>query len=90
LLLLSLFYLIIDVWKYRRWSFFFTVIGMNSITIYIGANIIDFTHVSQFFTGGLSSISGEAWGNVILWVGYLAAEWLFLLFLYRKKIFLRV
>ncbi|MFA6126702.1 MAG: DUF5009 domain-containing protein [Bacteroidales bacterium] len=90
LLLLSLFYLIIDIWHAKRWSFFFTVIGMNSITIYIGANIIDFGHVSKFFTGGLSRISGEDWGNVIFWIGFLAAEWVFLLFLYRRKIFLRV
>ena len=90
LLLLSLFYLIIDIWKYRNWSFFFAVIGMNSITIYLGARIIDFGKVSKFFLGGLSRISGEAWGDVIFWIGFFAAEWLLLLFLYRRKIFLRV
>jgi predicted acyltransferase len=90
LLLLSLFYLIIDVWKYRRWTFFFTVIGMNSITIYLGSAIIDFGHISKFFTEGISRLSGEAWGEVFFMIGLLAAEWLFLLFLYRKKIFLRV
>ncbi|OFY52315.1 MAG: hypothetical protein A2X22_11975 [Bacteroidetes bacterium GWF2_49_14] len=90
LLLLSLFYLIIDIWKYHRWSFFFTVIGMNSITIYLGSRFIDFGHISKFFLGGLSRITGESWGNVIFWVGFLAAEWLLLLFLYRRKIFLRV
>jgi predicted acyltransferase len=90
LLLLSLFYLVIDVWKFRRWSFFFTVIGMNSITIYLGAQIIDFGHIGKFFLGGLQRLSGEDWGNVIMWIGFLAAEWVFLLLLYRKKIFLRV
>lgn len=90
LLLLSLFYLIIDIWRFQRWSFFFTVIGMNSITIYIGAQIIDFGNISKYFFGGLSRISGEHWGEVIFWIGYLAAEWALLLFLYRKKIFLRV
>ncbi len=90
LLLLSLFYMVIDIWQFKRWSFFFTVIGMNSITIYIGANIIDFSHISKFFTGGLTNISGAHWGEVIFWIGFLAAEWLFLLFLYRRKIFLRV
>jgi predicted acyltransferase len=90
LLLLSLFYLVIDIWKYRKWTFFFTVIGMNSITIYLGTAIIDFGHISKFFTGGISRLSGELWGEVFFMVGLLAAEWLFLLFLYRKKIFLRV
>jgi predicted acyltransferase len=90
LLLLSFFYLIVDIWQYRRWSFFFRVIGMNSITIYIGARIIDFGHVSKFFFGGLSRISGEDWGQVIFWIGFLAAEWVFLWWLYKRKIFLRV
>jgi predicted acyltransferase len=90
LLLLSLFYLVIDIWKFHRWSFFFTVIGMNSITIYIGSHIIDFGKISKFFLGGLVNISGADWGNVIFWIGFLAAEWGFLLFLYRRKIFLRV
>ena len=90
LLLFSLFYLIIDVWKFRRWTFFFTVIGMNSITIYLGSAIIDFGHISKFFTGGLSRLAGVDWGSVIFWIGIIAVEWLLLLFLYRRKIFLRV
>ena len=89
-ILLALFYLIIDVWKVHKWAFFFQVIGMNSITIYLGARIIDFGHISKFFLGGLSRISGEQWGLVIFWIGLIVAEWLFLLFLYRKRIFLRV
>jgi len=88
-LLLALFYLIIDVWRFRKWAFFFQVIGLNSITIYIGAYIIDFGHISKYFLGGLSRITGD-WGNVIFWIGVITAEWLFLLYLYRKKIFLRV
>jgi predicted acyltransferase len=89
-LLLALFYLIIDVWHFRKWSFFFSVIGMNSITIYLGTRMIDFGYTSKFFLGGLANLCGEAWGEVIIWIGILALEWLFLLFLYRKKIFLRV
>lgn len=88
-LLLAFFYLIIDVWKFRRWAFFFQVIGLNSITIYLGSVMIDFAHTSKFFLGGLSRISGD-WGSVIFWIGVLAVKWLFLLYLYRRKIFLRV
>lgn len=90
LLLLSLFYFIIDIRGFRRWTFFFTVIGMNSITIYLGSAIVDFGHISKFFTGGLTHLAGEAWGEVFFMLGFLAAEWLVLLFLYRRKIFLRV
>ncbi|MFO7616676.1 MAG: DUF5009 domain-containing protein [Bacteroidales bacterium] len=89
-LLLALFYLIIDVWKWRRWAFFFSVIGVNSITIYLGVRIINFHQISEFFLGGLSRIAGPEWGSVILWTGVIAVEWLLLLFLFRKKVFLRV
>ena len=90
LLLLSLFYLVIDILKFRRWAFFFTVIGMNSITIYLSSAVIDFGHISKFFTGGLTHISGELWGEVFFMIGFIAAEWIMLLYLYRRKIFLRV
>jgi predicted acyltransferase len=34
-LMLALFYLIIDVWQFRTWSFPFIVVGMNSIAMYV-------------------------------------------------------
>jgi predicted acyltransferase len=88
--LLALFYLLIDVWKLRGWPFFFAVIGMNPITIYMATGIIDFWHASEYFFGGFARISGEAWSPFILATGVVLIEWLFLYFLYRKKIFLRV
>ena len=88
-LLLALFYLIIDIWKIRKWAFFFQVIGLNSITIYLGTRIIDFYHTSGFFLSGLSGLAGD-YDKVISMGGVILAEWLFLYFLYRKKIFLRV
>ena len=39
-ILLALFYLLIDVWKYQKWGFFFKVIGMNAITVYMGYQFI--------------------------------------------------
>jgi predicted acyltransferase len=88
-ILLALFYLIIDVWGLRRWSFFFRVIGMNSITIYLGTRMIDFDHTSRFLFGGLARLSGTA-GVLVLEAGAVAVEWLVLYFLYKKKVFLRV
>lgn len=41
LLLLSLFYYIIDILGYQQWAFFFRVIGMNSILIYMSSVFID-------------------------------------------------
>ena len=42
LLLLAAFHGIIDVLGFRRWAFFFTVIGANAITIYVVPRFIDF------------------------------------------------
>src|SRR5207253_5596143 len=91
-LLLALFYGIIDVLKLRAWSFFFVVIGMNAITIYMAEQILKFANLSQFFLGGLAKHAGDAFGapvhDVIVAAGAVALAWLFLLHLYRQKIFL--
>jgi predicted acyltransferase len=89
LLLLALFYWVIDVKGYRRWSFFFVVIGMNAITIYFLQNVIEFERIAEFFLHGLATRAG-LYKSLLLISGALAARWLFLWFLYRHKIFLRV
>lgn len=52
-LLLAFFYLVIDVWGYRKWSFFFVVIGMNAIAVYVATHLFDFTLIGNVFVGGL-------------------------------------
>jgi predicted acyltransferase len=88
-LLLAFFYIVVDVWRVRKWSFFFRVIGMNSITIYLGSRIIDFEATSKFLFGGLARLSGAA-GSLVIVAGIIALEWLALYFLYKQKIFLKV
>jgi len=90
LLLLGLFYLVIDVWKFRAWSFFFVVIGMNAITIYMAQNIIPFRDIMQFFLVGVLPLLSETVRPIVAAAGVLAVKWLFLLHLYRTKTFLRV
>ncbi len=89
LLLLALFYGVIDVLGWRRWAFFFTVIGANAITIYVVPRFIDFPKIARFFLGGVIDHSG-AFAPVALALSILAVKWLFLLYLYRKRMFLRV
>ena len=90
LLLFSIFYLIIDVWKYKKWAFFFVVIGLNPITIYLTGRIVNFRSAEKFFFGGFTSILPEAWAPLINAVGITAIAWVFLYILYKKKIFLKV
>jgi len=88
-LLLALFYLVVDVWRLRKWTFFFRVIGLNSITIYLGSRMIDFEATSRFLFGGLDRAAGGGNGLIVL-AGVIAVEWLALYFLYKQKVFLRV
>ncbi len=90
LLLFSVFYLIIDVWGFRKWAFFFVVIGMNPITIYLANRIINFDSAAKFVFGGFSQALPESWGTLIEGIGVTAIGWIFLYFLYKKKIFLKV
>jgi predicted acyltransferase len=89
LLLLALFYGVIDVLGWRAWAFFFVVIGANAITIYVGQRFIDFEKLANFFFGGAIRLAGT-FGPVIAAAGALLAKWLVLLYLYRQKLFLRV
>ncbi len=90
LLLFSIFYLIIDVWQYKKWAFFFVVIGMNPITIYLSERIINFRSATRFLFGGLTAIMPDAWAPLIEGIGITAIAWVFLYILYKKKIFLKV
>ncbi len=84
--LLGIFYLIIDVWGYRKWAFVFVVIGMNPITIYLLQAFVDFDGVSKSILAG-----SEGRIHPVFWAGTgLLLKWCFLYCLYRKRIFLRV
>ncbi len=89
LLLLALFYWVIDVRGYRKWSFFFGVIGMNAITIYFLQSIVDFEAIAKLFVQGVSDHSG-VFVPMVLPAGGLALKWLLLWFLYRHRIFFRL
>jgi len=88
LLLMALFYWIIDVKGYKKWTFFLVVIGMNAITIWVGQRFIDFKFTSDAVFLGVSKYFGIL-QPIFLALCLLMVKWLFLWFLYRKKIFLK-
>ena len=90
LLLLALFYWIIDVKGKRQWAFFFKVIGMNSILIYMSGKFIDWNYTTNGFFKWLGQLAGNPWNAVVMAICYVAIKWAFLYFMYRKKVFLRV
>ena len=88
LLLLALFYWVIDVKGYTKWAFPLVVIGMNAITIWVGQRLIDFEFTANALFLGFSKYLGIL-APVFLAFSVLAIKWLFLWFLYKRKIFLK-
>lgn len=90
-LLLSVFYLVIDVWEMRKWSMPFVWIGMNSILIYMASHgVINFESSSHFLFDGLINLTPEAWHLMWVWVGVAIIQFAFLFFLYKKRLFSKI
>ena len=90
LLLMSLFYYVIDVLGYKKWAFFFKVIGMNSILIYLSGKFINWHYTTNGFFQWVADWVGAPYNLLMMVVCMILVKWLFLFFLYEKKIFLRV
>ena len=90
LLLMALFYYIIDVLGYKKWAFFFKVIGMNSILIYVSGHFIKWQYTANGFFGWIGQLVGDPYNIVVMAVCFIMIKWLFLYYLYQKKTFLRV
>ncbi|MFA7421905.1 MAG: DUF5009 domain-containing protein [Melioribacteraceae bacterium] len=90
IVLLSAFYFIIDAKGYKKWAFFFVIIGMNPITIYLASNIIDFGYTVNFIFAGLISFFTAGLQPVVFGIILVLLKWVILWFMYKRKIFLKV
>lgn len=102
--LLSLIYLIADVWKLQRWGKFFMVFGMNALFAYFLAGI--WTRLMLFIkiSSGGNKISLYTWfyekvcvpvaghlnGSLMFSIIQVLLIWGLALILYRKKILIRL
>ncbi|MBM3706548.1 MAG: DUF5009 domain-containing protein [Actinobacteria bacterium] len=89
ILLLCLFYYIIDYKGFKRWSFPFVVIGLNAIAVYVVTILYDFGLFADVLVHGFINYLKDARHAFFIFV-VIALKWLFVYFLYRKKIFLKV
>ena len=90
LIMFALFYYIIDVRGWKKWDLYFKVIGMNSILIYMAPRFIDFSKLNHRLFDGVFSLIPEEYYAVSETIGYMLVLWLFMYFMYRQKIFLKV
>jgi len=89
LVLLGVFYYILDVRKWTKGSLFWGVIGANAITAYMGTHIVDFDGISENFVRGLMT-HFPLYKDIFLSGGALIIVMLTLWGLYKKDVFLRV
>jgi heparan-alpha-glucosaminide N-acetyltransferase len=93
LLFLAVFYLVMDWIGLRLWAFWLTVVGMNSIAAYLIAHLIEgFIHdaLPRHLGKKMFLSAGEEYQPLLLGAAILLTEWLILLWMYRRRIFLRV
>ena len=87
--LLGLFYLIIDVYKRKKWAAPFVRIGSNSITAYVVCGAFPWWIGLDPLDGFLQPRLGDA-AEVVNWSIITVGVFLLICVLYRKKVFLRL
>jgi predicted acyltransferase len=95
LLVLALCYAWIDIYKHRRHLQFFTIVGMNSIFIYLFFIFIGDQWLNGYMNilcSGLLNLASVplAIGSAISCLIVFALQWYLCYFLYRKKLFFKI
>ncbi len=94
LLLMAAFYLVVDVWQRRAWAFPLVVVGLNSIAAYVMAElpIPSFIRSTLTIHFGKSPFLafGKTYETLLFGLAIVFVIWLALLWMYRRKIFLRI
>lgn len=95
LLVLAAMYWLVDVKGYRQGVFFFSVVGMNSIFIYMTTQMLGYGWINGFaaiFTDGILGWLGANGTTLAIGasLGALAINWYLCYWLYQRKIFIKV
>jgi heparan-alpha-glucosaminide N-acetyltransferase len=92
-LLLAAFSWVIDIKGYRRWAFPLIVIGLNSIAAYLIAHLWEHFISSSFKTHlgqGIFDTFGAGPAPFVEGLAVLAIYWLTLLWMYQRKLYLKI
>ncbi len=91
LLLLAVFYAVIDIWGFKKWSMPFVWLGCNSILIYMAAHgVVNFMSTSEFVFGGTVQLLDARWQEAFLWIGVALIQFAGLYLLHKRKWFLKL
>lgn len=90
LILLSLFYGIIDVLKLRMWSMPFVWIGANALAIYLSTQFIKYGDAAGRLVGGDIAARLGVYAALVHALATIGVLMLLANFLYRRKVFIRI
>ncbi len=93
LLALAFSYWLIDIKKYRNWTKFFVIVGVNPLFIYLFAHVggADLIHsVVKPFTLGIFSWAGQITAEILTGFTVWFCLWYITYWMYKHKIFIKI
>jgi heparan-alpha-glucosaminide N-acetyltransferase len=82
-------YWVVDVLKWRRWTFLFVVVGMNSLVMYLLAAFLD-GWTRRTLNTHFGVLFGGTFGPMLESAAVLVVFWLVCWWLYRRRVFVKV
>jgi predicted acyltransferase len=88
--LVGLFSLIVDVFKFEKWAIPFIWIGANPLAVYLAQDFIAFEDLGDRIAGGPLAAMFGSYAPLVPATATVVCVFLFARFLYKRQIFLRV
>ena len=92
-LILAAFYYVVDLRGHRRWTFPLLVVGMNSIAMYVIVHVATdymFETLTTHFGRNVLTVVAKPFMPIVLGAVTLLVFWLTLLWMYRRRVFIRI
>ncbi|CAM4015715.1 transmembrane glucosamine N-acetyltransferase NagX [Shewanella aquimarina] len=90
LILLAIFYALVDVIKLHRLAFGFVVIGCNAIIIYLASSLVKWEYLATSLFGGVMRALPTDMQPLGSACALLLVQWLLLYWMYKRGIFIKV
>jgi predicted acyltransferase len=91
ILMLALFYLVIDVWNFRKGTRWLIILGSNAIFGYVAWHLFEkqFVGVAEVFLNGLKPWI-DSWFDTLRYLGGFMVLYLILWYMYKNKTFIKI
>ena len=87
--LLSLFYWLVDVKGYTKWSYPFRVIGLNAIVAYVGSHVLNFSLIAKQIFYGFEQFAGAYYDAFCDLAGF-GILYFMLWYMHKNKTYIKV